>query len=623
MGRTLCALSVAAVLLAVPSGGMPWTLGATPQQSPHLPGTPTGNYQGPVGLAASKDGRTLYVACADSSQVAWVSLPKGNVVRRMALPAPPTGLALAPDGTRLYIACAAPQSTIIVCDARSGARLAELHAGHTAMSPVVSRDGRRLYVCNRFDNDVSVIDLAAGRQIARVEAVREPIAAAMTPAGDALLVANHLPNTRTDPAFKGDVSPVVTWVDTQTLKTTSIALAHGASGLRGICISPDGRHAFVTHLLSNFESIPFRVDMGWINVNVVSILDLPRRSLIRTLGMDEYDTGAANPWDIACTADGKWICASLAGTHELCAIETATLLSDNARTMSPVMGAWPIYTSLGYSLWRRIPLPGKGPRGLVAVEQKIYAAQYFSDSLAAVDVAPANSPVRSIALAPAPQLTIQRRGELLFNDASICYQRWQSCASCHPDGRIDGLTWDLINDGTGTSKNTKSMLLAHRTPPSMSEAVRASAEEAVRSGISHILFSDRPEDEPAAIDAYLKSLRPVPSPRLVDGRPTAAAQRGQKLFHSDRVGCHRCHPAPLYTDLHSHNVGSRGRFERNSRFDTPSLVEVWRTAPYLHDGRYATLKQLFVEGKHGMSHDPAVELSVSEIDDLVEFVGAL
>jgi cytochrome c peroxidase len=257
------------------------------------------------------------------------------------------------------------------------------------------------------------------------------------------------------------------------------------------------------------------------------------------------------------------------------------------------------------------------------VEQKIYAAQYFSDSLAAVDVAPANSPVRSIALAPAPQLTIQRRGELLFNDASICYQRWQSCASCHPDGRIDGLTWDLINDGTGTSKNTKSMLLAHRTPPSMSEAVRASAEEAVRSGISHILFSDRPEDEPAAIDAYLKSLRPVPSPRLVDGRPTAAAQRGQKLFHSDRVGCHRCHPAPLYTDLHSHNVGSRGRFERNSRFDTPSLVEVWRTAPYLHDGRYATLKQLFVEGKHGMSHDPAVELSVSEIDDLVEFVGAL
>jgi len=55
------------------------------------------------------------------------------------------------------------------------------------------------------------------------------------------------------------------------------------------------------------------------------------------------------------------------------------------------------------------------------------------------------------------------------------------------------LNWDLLNDGVGNPKHTKSMLLAHRTPPAMSEGVRLTAEAAVRSGLTHILYADRPE----------------------------------------------------------------------------------------------------------------------------------
>jgi len=379
----------------------------------------------------------------------------------------------------------------------------------------------------------------------------------------------------------------------------------------------------VTHLLSNFQKVPFRVDMGWINVNVVSILDTRRRKLVRTIGMDEQDVGAGNPWDVACTADGKWVCVSLAGTHELCVIDSSVLLSESARSMSPMIGVWPIYVSLGESLWRKIKLPGKGPRGLAAAGSKVCVAQYFSDTVAVVDPQTAGgAPLGAIALGPAPQLTQRRRGQLLFHDATICYQQWQSCASCHPDGRVDGLNWDLMNDSVGNPKNTKSMLLAHQTPPAMAEGVRMSAEEAVRSGIRNILFLDRPEEEAAAIDAYLKSLRPVPSPHLVDGRLSAAAERGRKLFESRRVGCSKCHPAPLYTDLRSHNVGSRSPLERTDRFDTPTLVEVWRTAPYLHDGRYTRVKELLVEGQHGLRRG-GDGLSGPDMDDLVEFVLSL
>jgi cytochrome c peroxidase len=220
-----------------------------------------------------------------------------------------------------------------------------------------------------------------------------------------------------------------------------------------------------------------------------------------------------------------------------------------------------------------------------------------------------------------PVLTELRRGQLLFEDATLCYQHWQSCASCHPDARADGLNWDLLNDGPGNPKNTKSMLLSHATPPSMALGVRATAEIAVRAGFVHILFNEPPEEDSAAIDAYLKSLRPVPSPFLVDGQLSELAERGRELFHSDRVACHRCHPAPLYTDFRAYDVGTRTPYDRISRFDTPTLVEAWRTAPYLHDGRYTTVRDLLIEGRHGIRSSQ--NLSDEEIDALVEFVLSL
>ncbi len=583
-----------------------------------------GNWLGPCALAASPDGKTLYVACADARQIAWIELPRGRVVRRVAVPAEPTGLVVTPDGTQLIVACAAPQSTVVVLDAAAGSVQTAIPAGHTAGAPAISPDGTRLYVCNRFSNDVSVIDLAAGKELTRVVTVREPIAAAVTPDGRMVLVANHLPNTRTDAVFNGDASPVVTVIDTQTHATDSIPLLHGANGVRGICVLPSGSHALVTHLLSNFQMVPFRVDTGWIDVNVVSIIDLRQRRVIGTIGMDEFDMGAGNPWGVACTADGKWVCVSQAGTHELRIIQSADLLGEFARrTMQPMMAVWPIYPSLGASLWQRIKLPGQGPRALAVVGPQVCIAEYFSDTLAVVDLADAGGPVGTIALGDKPQLTIQRRGELLFHDATICYQQWLSCASCHPDGRVDALNWDLMNDGVGNPKNTKSMLLAHQTPPSMSVGVRETAEHAVRSGIVHILFSQRPEDEAAAMDEYLKSLRPVPSPHLVDGRLSPAAEHGRVLFHSEPIACHKCHPAPLYTDLQSHRVGTRSPYETEDRFDTPTLVEVWRTAPYLHDGRYTTIKELLVEGQHGLKGGRLEGLSQQDIDDLVEFVLSL
>ena len=146
-------------------------------------------------------------------------------------------------------------------------------------------------------------------------------------------------------------------------------------------------------------------------------------------------------------------------------------------------------------------------------------------------------PAESIPLSPPAVPDSQRLGEQWFHDATIGHQCWQSCASCHPDGRADGLNWELLNDGIGNPKNPKSLLWSHRTPPAMSHGVRETAEKAVRSDLRNILFALRPETEAAAIDEYLEALRPVSSPYLVRGELSQAARRGQRIFEGSKVGC--------------------------------------------------------------------------------------
>ena len=126
-----------------------------------------------------------------------------------------------------------------------------------------------------------------------------------------------------------------------------------------------------------------------------------------------------------------------------------------------------------------------------------------------------------------------------------------------------------------------------------------------------------------AIDEYLKSLTPVPRPHLIDSQLKPAAQRGKRLFESEQVGCRACHPAPLYTDLKVHPVGTRSPADHVDAFDTPTLFEVWRTAPYLHDGRYATIGELIVAGRHGQGDGRATDLGQQEVNDLIEFVLSL
>ena len=213
---------------------------------------------------------------------------------------------------------------------------------------------------------------------------------------------------------------------------------------------------------------------------------------------------------------------------------------------------------------------------------------------------------------------------MLFNDGTLCFQGWQSCASCHSsDARVDGMDWDLLNDGIGNPKNVKSLLLSFQTPPVMSLGVRADAAAAIRAGIRYILFAAPPEDVAASIDEYIRNLKPIPSPHLVHGKLSSAAQRGKKLFFDPNVGCAHCHQPPLYTDLKPHAVGTGKFHQQTDVFYTPTLIELWRTAPYLHDGSAASVAEAITTHNVQDRRGKTSHLNPEQVGDLVCFLLSL
>ena len=155
----------------------------------------------------------------------------------------------------------------------------------------------------------------------------------------------------------------------------------------------------------------------------------------------------------------------------------------------------------------------------------------------------------------------------------------------------------------------------------MITGVRDTAETAVRASFKFSMFVVGSEKDAKAIDKYLKSLKPVPSPYLVKGKLSQAAKLGKKIFI--KAKCSLCHSGSLHTDLKKYNVGTGKGREKGLQFDTPTLTEVWRTAPYLYDGRALTIKEVLMKHNDSDKHGVTSSLTEKEINDLVEFILSL
>ncbi|MGK0361068.1 MAG: hypothetical protein ACI9U2_003386, partial [Bradymonadia bacterium] len=247
------------------------------------------------------------------------------------------------------------------------------------------------------------------------------------------------------------------------------------------------------------------------------------------------------------------------------------------------------------------------------------------------------------------------RGKQLFNDSfdpRLSREGYIACAHCHLDGDSDGLTWDFTARGEGL-RNTISLLGRGGAAPihwSGNFDEVQDFEHDIRGAFggdglmddAAFAMADTPLGAPKAglsadldaLAAYVTSLDAVHrSPhKAADGQSTPAMDRGEAIF--DRLACDGCHIPPLYTDsafsepgaprLHDVGTLSASSGQRLGQpltgIDTPTLLGLYDSAPYLHDGSAATLLDVLITRNPAGAHGETGDLSAAELADLEAFL---
>jgi cytochrome c peroxidase len=199
-----------------------------------------------------------------------------------------------------------------------------------------------------------------------------------------------------------------------------------------------------------------------------------------------------------------------------------------------------------------------------------------------------------------------REGRRLFHafNTSISNQGSLACATCHPDGREDGLVWRLRGERRQTP------MLAGRlqgTAPYNWLGSTRTLEDNIAQTITRLGGTGLPLAKRRALARYLSQglLEPVRPPP----RDPALVARGAQVFGDPKVGCATCHPSEgRFSDGARHDVETTSPSElaqmRASQsgaepqaFDTPSLRFVGLTPPYFHDGRASTLDEALTQAQ--------------------------
>ena len=135
------------------------------------------------------------------------------------------------------------------------------------------------------------------------------------------------------------------------------------------------------------------------------------------------------------------------------------------------------------------------------------------------------------------------------------------------------------------------------------------------------------------IAIYCNSLDYPLSPHIeAPGKLKPAAQRGKEIFFNKQVGCASCHSGSYYTDsrlqkpfnLHDVGTGNADPTERmGDKYDTPTLLGIYRGNPYLHHGKALTLLDVVTTQNKSDKHGKTSHLANNELNDLVEFLKSL
>ena len=269
-------------------------------------------------------------------------------------------------------------------------------------------------------------------------------------------------------------------------------------------------------------------------------------------------------------------------------------------------------------------------------------------------------------------------GKRLFSDPILSRDSTISCATCHVPGTyfVDGLPKSKGINGRTAFRNAPTLINCAYLPRIMWDGGVPTLEQQVLAPISNPLEMDfdankavaRLTAHPAYPNLFRRAYGRPPSiytltraiacyeRTLFSGSSrfdeflyhknasilSSSEKRGMSLFFGERGECFHCHGEFNFTDYSFKNNGLYPVYPDSGRaritlkngdlgmFRVPSLRNVARTAPYMHDGSLATLHSVIDHyNRGGEAHFnksgllKPMHLTESEIQDLVAFLNAL
>jgi YVTN family beta-propeller protein len=555
----------------------------------------------------STDGRLLACSNRDSGTVTVVDLQTGEKRSEIAVGRHPEGVTFLGTSHRVAV-CVYGDDVVSVLDADTGAVLSRIDVEDEPYGVVSDSAGTRLFVTLEFPGKVIEIDPATASVLQSVPVGKMLRGIARTPAGP-LLVTEYL-------------TGVVKRLNSSTLQVEQTWTGSRQENLaRQIVAHPQRDKAYlplqrsVTNVAHGEGSI-----FPYLSVIDVKSQAGPGRKRIQ---MDSfYQTYVvANPWEVALSPDGRRLYIVFSGTNDMF---VCRVLDDD-------------YVEVEFLKLLRV---GANPRAVrVAPDGSkfyVYNALDFT-----VDVFDNQSLKRleTIAVTHWPGSEEELLGKRLFYSAlpPMSSRKWISCSSCHPDGDNDGRTWQQPEG----LRNTQALAGIRETQPIHWSADRDEVqdfEHTIRSALmqgrglirSQVAESLGPPNagrsrELDALAAYANSHTFSLSPFAKQGL-SAAARRGKILFESAATGCAECHSGPYLTDRKLHDVGT-GQADPTElmgpRYDTPTLLGIYRTGPYLHHGQAETLEEVLTTANRQDRHGRTSQLTPEDVRDLVAYLQAL
>jgi YVTN family beta-propeller protein len=604
---------------------------AHPTAPPDSARTP--RYKTPVNLALSPDGRELLVACEASDSVIVVDAKRRRRVAEISVGGQPHDVTFGPDGRLAYVSNRLDDS-VSVLDVAGRQVLDTFPAGDEPHGLLMDASGEHLYVLNTASDSISVIDVATHEEIRRLAASRNPWSLALSPDGDRILVTNTLSRFV---EFRTSLMSEVTEIDTKSGTVENRFVVPDANLLQGVSWHPGGEFALVT-LNRTKNLVPMtRIVQGWTITNGLGILWRDGRvDQVLLDGPNMYFPDAA---DVVFTPDGTLALVTSSGSDRVAVIDVRKLTT-LLRQATPDERERILPNHLGKSaefIIKHIPTKNS-PRGLVVDgDGKVaYVANALDDSLAVIDLRSLEA-VERIDLGGPEVITTVRYGERLFHSADISFQRQFSCHSCHPDGHVDGITYDIEPDGIGVDPvDNRTLRGILDTDPFKWKGTNPSL--ARQCGPRLAVFFTRVEpfspEELVALVNYISTIpRPPNRHRPVGAELTPAQRRGKKLFERTMTNdgriipedgmCLTCHFPPLFTDRSQRDVGTKMPLDSHGKFDVPHLSNIYDSAPYLHNGIAHTLEEIWTrynpDDRHGVTND----MTKDQLNDLIEYLKTL